>query len=134
MNKDQTIWNIVFTIAYAIAVIISANILYRRGEFPISIPALDLIIISLAIFRLIRLFVYDSVTQYVRDYFERFDAGPGRTIADLLSCPWCTGVWMALIVLFFYVYSPFSWYPITLFALAGIGSSFQVIMTRVGRS
>lgn len=133
MTKDQIVWNMIFTFFYAVSLSFSGVVLFQSGRIPSSISAMDLIIVSLAVFRLIRLFVYDSVTSYIRDYLGKLDAGPGKTLSDLLSCPWCTGVWTALLVSFFYFLSPLAWFPIFVFALAGAGAYLQIIINKIGR-
>ena len=52
--------------------------------------------------------------------------------ADLLHCPWCIGVWSALIVVFCYFVFPWAWSVIFFLALAGAGSLLQVIANGIG--
>ncbi len=123
-------------------------LLVRLGRLPDSISLFDLALVSLAAFRLTRLFVYDKITQFVRDWFlvkrvEKADgelliirsphrSGPLRTISELLGCPWCFGVWAALVVLFFYALTPLAWFPILLLAVAGVGSFLQILANMIG--
>jgi hypothetical protein len=93
----------------------------------------EFFLLSMATFRMIRLFVYDSVTSYVRNFLGQFDSGPLRTLADLLSCPWCTGVWMAFFILVLYSLFPFAYYLIILLAMAGAGSFIQLLINRIVR-
>jgi hypothetical protein len=103
----------------------------------------------LAIFRITRLFVYDKITQFFRDlfmqartiqgadglaYIERrpYKGGPLRTVSDLLSCPWCTGMWASLFVVYFYYTLPFAWYVILMLAIAGVGNLLQLIANMIG--
>jgi hypothetical protein len=133
MNKDQIIWNFIFTVAYLFLIFISGWILYSLNRLPISIGIFDFFILSLATFRLIRLFVYDYITKYIRDYLGKFESGPGKTIFNLLDCPWCTGVWMALFTSFFYFLTPFAWYPLFLLAIAGMATYLQLIILKIGK-
>ena len=134
MKKEQIIWNFVFCVIYVFAVFTSGYMLAVQNKLPVTISAIDLIILAFAIFRVTQLFVYDHITSYIRDYFEKFETGPKRTLADLLSCPWCTGVWAALLVVFFYFLTPLAWYPILLLALAGMGTYLQLMIIRIGHN
>lgn len=108
------------------------------------IGVFDFFILVLASFRLTRLFVYDKITQFVRDFFQRttlvdgvivrekYGRGPLRTLSDLLDCPWCTGVWVALPVIFFYFYTPFAWYPLLLLAVTGFATFIQLSANAIG--
>lgn len=133
MSKDQIFWNIIFSLAYVFLLLGSANMLYRLGKIQNVVPVSDLFLTSFAVFRLIRLFVYDSVFGYVHDYLAKFESGPRKTLSDLLSCPWCTGVWAALLVAFFYFSFPPAWYVVFILALAGIGSSLQIAVNNISR-
>ncbi len=133
MKKNQIFWNFIFTVIYMFLVIVSGLILYFLNKFPSQIGIFDFIVLIFAIFRLIRLFVYDYIMKYIRNYFEKFESGPGKTMSNLLNCPWCTGIWMALFASFFYFLTPIAWYPIFLLAVAGIASYFQIIIIKIGK-
>lgn len=64
-------------------------------------PWLQLVIYSLAVARLTGLIVADSITDPVRDWIKiRLDDRPatlGASIATLIECPWCAGMWIALV-------------------------------------
>ena len=119
-----------------------------RSWTPRSIPLSDFLLITLATFRLTRLFVYDKITLWLRDLFiekietstegvifvERvgFVNGPRRTISDLLNCPWCISVWFALLITFFYFLSPLAWFFILVLALSGVGALLQLTANLIG--
>lgn len=105
----------------------------------------DFILISLASFRLIRLFVYDGMTKFFREQF--YDAkitkvgkvtlykparGPRRTISDLMGCPWCFGVWAAAVVTFFYLLTPLAYFPVFLLAIASVATFLQLLINMIG--
>jgi hypothetical protein len=93
---------------YTIVVIAAAYILFLLGKTPVRISWFNFFVLILATFRLTQLFVYDLVTDYIRDFFKK----RSRTISEVLYCPWCTGIWMALIVGFFFFLTPLAWFPI----------------------
>lgn len=142
---DQYIWNIVFLTFFLIMSIYALEVLYSRdliryGIFNWS----DILLLSLATFRLTRLFVYDAIMRFFREMFMDAEMmngevvltkpirGPRRTVADLVTCPWCFGMWAAASVTFFYILTPWAYLPVVVLAIAGIGSFFQVAANAIG--
>ncbi len=142
---DQYFWNLVFSIFFLgflfMGTIILESEAYRPYE---SLTLFDYTIMVLATFRLARLFVYDKITAFFREQFfdevethhgvelEKPRFGPRRTLADLLSCPWCFGIWAAASVSFFYLLTPIMFYPILILALSAVGTLLQVIANMIG--
>ena len=107
---------------------------------------LNLLILSLASFRLTRLLVFDKIFEFMREpffdeileenddgeletYYLPKDRGVKKFIGEMLSCYWCTGIWTsALIVLLFNFYPAFA-APILLFlAVAGLASMIELFV------
>ncbi len=150
LKDDQNTWNFVFSVLFAVLLFVSVWSFYQKyGGAPAYISLFDMVLISLAIFRITRLFVYDKITQFLRDlfmqgrsvvgedgqtYIERrpYRGGPLRTISDLLACPWCTGMWASLFVVYFYYTLPFAWYVILMLAIAGVGNLMQLVANMIG--
>ena len=142
---DQYFWNFVFLVFFAILVVMGAIILETESRIPLAELALvDYVLITLASWRLTRLFVYDIITKFFREQFwdvkkvgkgyqlVKPKVGPRRTIADLLDCPWCFGVWAVAMVTFFYLITPYAVFPVILLALAGVATFLQLIANLVG--
>lgn len=142
---DQYIWNIVFLALFFVLSLIGLTVLSEHGYIGYgSLNVFDIVILSLATFRLTRLFVYDSIMRFFREMF--FDAelmngevvftkpirGPRRTLADLTSCPWCFGMWNAAFLTFFYLLTPWAFVPVVVLAIAGIGSFIQIAANVAG--
>jgi hypothetical protein len=132
LQKEQDKWHVVSSIVFVGLITTLISILHSRGEVPHNIPVFDLFVLSVATFRLIRLFTYDSVMSWIRDYFGQFDRGPKKAINSLLSCPWCSGTWMAILVAYLYFLVPLSWPFLIVLALAGLGSFIQIVIWRIG--
>lgn len=99
------------------------------------VPLTDFFLMSLAIFRLVRLFTYDSITAFVREWFAGADPRSFLgTCGTLINCPWCTGLWFALVVLFFYFLTPIAWYAILMLALSSFASFIQILANLIGWS
>ncbi len=114
------------------------------GERMRVLTAFDFVLMALATSRLTRLFVYDKITAFFREQFwdavdtrggyvlEKPVGGPRRTVADLLSCPWCVGVWAAATVSFFYLLTPYAFFPILFLALSTVSTLLQLIANLIG--
>lgn len=143
---DQYFWNVVFSIFFLTLVVLGVIILDSGGYRSLSeLTLLDYVLMSLASWRLIRLFVYDAITKFFREQF--YDAqkvrgggimltkpatGPRRTLADLLSCPWCFGIWASAVVVFCYVEFAWAVYPVTFLAIAAIATFMQLVANLIG--
>ncbi len=142
---DQYFWNLVFSLVFLLFIFMGTVILegeaYRTYD---SLRPLDLVLITLASFRVIRLVVYDKITAFFREQFYDTipgkggfvfvepEKGPRRTIADLLSCPWCIGIWAAATVAFFYLLTPYALFPVLMLAIAAVASMLQLLSNLIG--
>lgn len=97
---------------------------------------LQLLIYALAVSRLTGLVVADALTEGIRDrIIEALDDRPatlGSYVATLITCPWCAGMWIALIA------SPLVWFwhasPVMLIPALALAFSQVVGMTApIGR-
>ena len=104
-GNEQDFWNFVSIIIFLLVFIAIYYFLIRDkiGVF-YSTSILDLSLISIATFRLIRLVRYDKVMSFLRDFFEKKEKGIGRTIHEIIICPWCIGIWISLFVIPLYFY------------------------------
>ncbi|MEH7493400.1 DUF1360 domain-containing protein [Neobacillus niacini] len=111
-----------------------------------NIDLLSFTILALASFRLTRLIVFDKITEFLRDPFfdeieEENEVGtievyylPKATpikkfIGELLSCYWCTGVWVSSALVVGYLLIPVVFVPIILiFAVAGLAAILESIV------
>jgi hypothetical protein len=84
-----------------------------------------LVLLILACYRLARLISQDLITEFIRNWFGR-QAATGRPawqfLAELVHCPYCTGVWMAAVLALSVSHTFLEWCLYTL-AIAG-GQSF----------
>ena len=138
--KNEKRWNIFFTVLYPALLVGAVAVLHTvRGEVPQKISSFDFILLSLAIFRLIRLLVYDRITQFIRDFFfekpisgECPNSGFKASVGHLFGCPWCMGVWEGLFVTFLYYLTPFAWLFVLVLAASGLASFMQVAANMIG--
>lgn len=142
---DQYFWNVIFLLFYIGLLTMAVIILdtEARMGYP-DLTLLDLSLITLASFRMTRMFVYDSMTKFLREQFYDVKmvrnkvmlvkpvVGPRRTLADLIGCPWCFGVWATTCVAFFYMLTPYAYFPILILALAGVATLLQLFANMIG--
>jgi len=144
---EQYFWHIIFSVFFLTLVILGAIILESEASEALHAATLfDMGIIALASFRLIRLFEHDKITAFFREQFwdakemktkvmlVKPEGGPRLTIADLISCPWCLGIWMAALTTFCYFITPYAYYIILFLALSAVASMLQVTANLIGWS
>jgi hypothetical protein len=142
---DQYFWNFVFGSTFLILVFLGTIILATEARIrPEELVTLDMVLLTLATFRLTRLFVYDAATKFIREQFwnarktrggvllEKPKTGPRRTLADLFDCPWCFGVWAAAFITFWYLVSETAFYFVLLLAIAGVATFIQLTANAIG--
>lgn len=152
-RNNQSVWYIAYSAFFIIIAILMVWSLYvSRGGLPTSISLFDLVILILATLRFVRLFVYDKITFFIRDWFqhaeeeythegvtyirkvERTD-GPLRVGYELLTCPWCFSIWVALLVTYaYFIRTELFWVPILIFAISGAASGVQILVNMFGWS
>jgi hypothetical protein len=142
---EQYFWQAVFSGFFLLLVFMGIVILDTESRIPLAdLTLIDLTLVTLATWRLTRLFVYDTITKFIREQFadvvKEIDGyvlikpkrGPRRTLYELFNCPWCFGVWAAATVLFFYLLTPLAVYPVLFLAIAGVASFLQLLANLVG--
>jgi hypothetical protein len=142
---DQYFWNVIFGLFFVLLAAMGAIILETEARIAYTeLTLVDFTLITLATWRLIRLFVYDAITKFFREQFydlkkvgkgytlEKPKFGPRRTIADLLSCPWCFGMWAAALVTFFYLWTPYAYYVTIFLAISAVATFLQILTNMIG--
>lgn len=148
-HEDQNLWNFIFSIFFVLVLVGALWAIYtNRGSWPTSISIFDAFLLVCAAFRITRLVVYDKITRFFREWFVHktivehagskwvemrpVEDGFRQTMADLLVCPWCVGLWSGLVVSFFYYMYPWAWFVILFLAISGLGSLVQILANMIG--
>jgi hypothetical protein len=127
------VWNILFMLFFVLLTYVGYEIVLTSGHLPLWISPWDMFILALATLRLTRLVVYDSIMLWFRDLFE--PAAPYSflaTIRTLVNCPWCTGLWFALVVSVVFFAWPQLWFFIFILALGGAATMLQIATNWLG--
>ncbi|AFZ69689.1 DUF1360 domain-containing protein [Deinococcus peraridilitoris] len=97
-----------------------ATSLNSRGGLPHEVSTRDLLLLGVATHKLTRLITKDWVTSPFRAPFTRYDGNGGagevneeprgegwqKAMGQLVTCPWCTGPWVAGALAFGLVLAP----------------------------
>jgi hypothetical protein len=74
----------------------------NRSRLPERVPATDVVRIALATHKLSRLIAKDEVTEFMRAPFtedpegtEPKPRGVAHAVGELITCPYCVGLWVA---------------------------------------
>lgn len=132
-SNEQDFWNFI-SILFFLLVFALIYYSFMAGNLSVFYSAsfLDLFLLSFATLRIIRLLSYDKVTSFMRDFFNKRDKGVGKTAYELLICPWCTGIWVAMLIVPFYFLTEIGKIFVLIAAVAGIGSLIQVALNIMG--
>lgn len=125
--------------------VMGAIILETETRIPFAdLTLVDYTLITLATWRVVRLFVYDPLTKFIREQFydvakvgKGFQlvkpaTGPRRTLAELFTCPWCFGVWAAASVTFFYLLFPIFQFFAIFLAISAVATFLQLLTNMIG--
>jgi len=145
----ENAWSFLLSTLFTVLLAASLYYLFQRGT-DFSLTVFEFVILTLAVFRLTRLLVYDSIALFIRDLFldktrkwddkirlyivvrEKPKKGVRRKISELLACPWCTGVWVTLPVVFFHYFHSLSFYVFLILAVAGLSTFVQLTANLTG--
>lgn len=146
MPKDQGMWFAVFSVLFlALFLFFYFGLTdgLDRLKWIYFISTFDITILSLATYRMVRLVSYDKIFAFVRNWFldekdgkfVKPPGGPRRTIAEIIECMWCTGLWAALGVTVVYFALPAGRLFVIILAVAAVGSflqNFSQMVARIG--
>lgn len=103
----------------------------------------EFLLFSVATFRLTRLLVFDTITEWIRMpfmderkeknadgeveiYYVPKENGVLGWIGALISCYWCTGIWVSLGLFILRIYLPVFYHSmILIFAIAGLAALLE---------
>ena len=87
------------------------------------ITFLALVVISLAVFRWVRLAIEDDIFEPLRER-TTYKLDPRNRLRELLECPWCLGMWLSGFATILWLLFPvvFLWvcFPFAVSAIVGL--------------
>jgi len=93
-----------------------------------QISAVDAIVLVLATYRISRMIVYEKIFSLVR-YFISKNSGKAlfASVNNLITCPWCTAVWIALFLFDIYWLVPYGDYFIYIMSISALATPLVMI-------
>lgn len=148
-HRNVKIWNMLLIVAFLMIGAWMMDYVDDHVGFPNTVSVFDFFILTLAVFRLVRLVSHDAIFAFVREFFMRKivtiwssgertisyaeePRGLKHAVGTLLGCLWCTGVWISLFSTFVYFVFPQSWIIFAALAIAGLAGFFQIVANAVG--
>jgi hypothetical protein len=122
------------SIFFYFGLIVLVGFLMRENGYNIwDIPTRDLIILSLASFRLTRMIVFEKIFKFGRDLIRSNNKYSFfSTLLFIVTCPWCAGVWMVLVMIVFFFLVPYGQLLVYALAIAGIASFIVQLSNLIG--
>ncbi len=135
LNSQQKSWNFLATLFY-IACLVGLAYLFRlKGITKEDFRLGDIALLSVATFRFTRILVFDKIFKFFRDFLKsREKLYVFYVIKEIITCPWCAGVWVALIMTAMYYLVPFGDIFTIMLTIAGVASFVTVSVNYIGLS
>lgn len=90
-------------------------------------------LMMLATYRLTRILVFDKIFKLFRDFFRTHQKlYLMYVIKEIITCPWCAGVWVALAVVAFWFLVPFGQLLVIILAISGVASFIVILVNYYG--
>jgi len=135
ISSHHKFWNFLATIIYIVCWILLGYTLQRKGIKIEQVRIWELFLLALATYRLTRILVFDKIFKLFRDFIRsKSKLYAFYVVREIITCPWCAGVWTAMLIVILYFLVPFGNVLIYLLAISGLGSFFVIIVNYFGLS
>lgn len=134
-NEQQITWNFWATIFF-IACFVGLGFLLKNQNITVKdFTVGNMTLMVLATYRLTRILVFDKIFKLIRDFFRSHQRlYVFYVIKEIITCPWCAGVWVALVVVAIYFLVPFGKLFTILLSISGVASFVVILVNYVGLS
>lgn len=125
INKEsrQNAFNFLSLFIYFPLLILTGYLIDKKGIHIKDLNIKELIVITLASYRLTRMVVFEKIFRFFRNFVKSNQhLYVMNTIRFILTCPWCSGVWVTLVIVVFYFLIPYGIYFVYILAVAGVAS------------
>ncbi|HUS86502.1 MAG TPA: DUF1360 domain-containing protein [Bacteroidales bacterium] len=125
--KEKTL-NFISLIVFLIAFIASVCFVLNTGIVIDQISAVDAIVLVLATYRISRMIVYEKIFSLVRHFISK-NSGKAlfASVNNLITCPWCTAVWIALFLFDIYWLVPYGDYFVYIMSISALATPLVLI-------
>jgi hypothetical protein len=122
-ERKHQAWNFWSAFIFFGFVVLVAFLLDKNNTDIKELKFKEALVIILASYRMTRILVFEKIFKYLRDAFKRkeklYIIG---TLSSIITCPWCAGVWVTLVIISFYFLIPYGTLLVYVLALAGVAS------------
>ena len=133
LTGQQKFWNFMATLIYILLIVLLGYGLKHKGINIEQIRIWEVFLLALASYRLTRILVFDKIFKFFRDFFRsKSKVYVFYVVKEILGCPWCAGIWVALFNVAIYFLLPYGKLFIYLLAVAGIASFFVIFVNYFG--
>jgi hypothetical protein len=134
-NSQQKVWNFMATLFYILLLVLLGFGLKNKGIDIRQIKIWEVFLLALASYRLTRILIFDKIFKFFRDFIRSISKlYVFYVVKEILGCPWCAGIWVALVNVAIYFLVPFGNLFIYLLAIAGIASFLVIVVNYLGLS
>jgi len=135
LNDQQKTWNFWATMFFLLCIVGLGFLLEKKGITRKDFTLGNIVLMVLATYRLTRILVFDKIFKLFRDFFRTHQRlYVFYVIKEIITCPWCAGVWVALIIVAVYFLIPFGDLFVILLTISGIASFIVILVNYVGLS
>ena len=122
-ERKHQAWNFWSVFVFSGAIVLVGYFLKREGVDIRNLSLKEAVVVILASYRMTRILVFEKIFKYFRDVMKkRENLYVIGTIHSMITCPWCAGVWVTLIIIVFYFLIPYGDLLVYVLALAGLAS------------
>lgn len=122
-ERKHQAWNFWSAFVFFGAVLLVGHFLKRKGIDIRDLTLKESVLVILASYRMTRILVFEKILKHFRDALKkRENLYVIGTVHSMVTCPWCAGVWVTLIIIVFYFLVPYGDLLVYVLALAGIAS------------
>lgn len=127
-ERKHQAWNFWSVFVFFGAVVLVGFLLENKGVEIQKLTFKEAVVIVLASYRMTRILVFEKIFKYFRNVLKkREDLYVIGTLSSIVTCPWCAGVWVTLIIVVFYFLVPYGMLLVYVLALAGVASMVILI-------
>jgi hypothetical protein len=132
-NRKQNLLNFSSIFIFFGLIVLVGYVLDLYGYNIRNITTRDFIILTLASYRLIRIVVFEKIFKYARDFIKSNNKYYFfSTLQFIVTCPWCAGVWLVLIMIVFFYLIPYGDLLAYALAIAGVASFIVNTINLIG--
>jgi uncharacterized membrane protein len=127
-ERKHQAWNFWSAFVFFGAVLLVGYFLERKGIDIRDLTMKESLLVILATYRMTRILVFEKILKHFRDALKkRQNLYVIGTIHSMVTCPWCAGVWVTLVIIVFYFLVPYGALLVYVLALAGLASMVILI-------